>query len=105
LADPSKTESEEPLLAEKLKSLDRPSVVIAGMVVAHSLKISPAAVLMVDVLGRVVAMPPGSVKILTHPRISDAELDEMEEREALDIMVREERTEEEMMAYLRKREG
>lgn len=94
---------EEELTAEKLCSLDKPSVYVAGMVVAKMLQKMPMAVLMVDVLGRVVVMPPESVQVLHRPKLLDADLDALSEEEAITVMLKEERTEEEIVAYLKRR--
>jgi hypothetical protein len=96
-------EKEEVLLADRLCSGDRPSVYITGMVVAHAIRANKMAILMVDVLGRVVAMPPESVKILAKPLLSNTELNALSEDEAIALMVSEARDETDILTYLKTR--
>lgn len=97
-------EKDEILTVDRLCSGDRPSAYVAGMVVAHALKKGKAAVLMVNALGRVVLMPPESVKILAQPKLQDSELNELEEEAALQLLLQENRPDEEIVEYLKRRE-
>jgi hypothetical protein len=96
-------ESEEDLVLDKLASGDRPALYAAGMVAAHSLKESGVAVLMLDVLGRVHLVPKQFVEIKRKPKLSDEELHALSEDEALALLVKQEETEESILAYLRRR--
>jgi hypothetical protein len=92
--------AEEVLLADPLCSGDRPSVLAAGMTLAHALRKGKVAVFMVDALGQVVLMPPDSVAVLRHPFVTDQDLDAMGEDEAIALMVSEERRDEDIVKYL-----
>ena len=100
-------EKEEEIVLDRLCSGDRPSIIAMGMSIAHSLKVTKPsiAVIMVDVLGRVVLMPPGSIKILTTPKLTDDDLDGFDGDRAIEIMVKEERLEEDIISYLRNRKA
>jgi len=91
------------LMADLLCSGDRPSVYAAGMTVAHALRASGISILAVDALGRVVIVPPSSVSVTRPVRVPDPDLDALEEGEAIRVMVSEGRSEDEMMAYLKRR--
>ncbi len=93
-------EKEEELTKDRLCSWDRPSVLMAGMAVATALQKVDAAVFMVDVLGRVQLMSPGSIQVLHRPRLRDAELDLYSEEQAIQWMVLEGRKDGEMRDYL-----
>lgn len=94
---------EEELLLDKLASGDRPSIVAAGIVAGQALKEHGVAVLMTDVLGRVHIMPASWVSVKQRPRLSDAELDALEEDEALQLMAKQGDDEGVILAYLRRR--
>ena len=96
-------EAEEVLLADRLCTGDKPSTYITGMMIAHAIRTSNMAIIMVDVLGRVVLMPPESVKILQRPLIPDTDLDSFEEDKAIEIMDREGRSDEAIIKYLKNR--
>lgn len=98
-------ERDEVLLADRLCSGDRPSVFIAGMAIAQALKKNKLAVMAINALGQVVIMPPGSIKVLAKPRVKDSDLNELDEDAAIQVMIQEERSEEEMVAYLKTREA
>lgn len=95
--------AEEILLADKLCSGDRPSVVAAGMTLAQALRKSRIAVFMIDALGQVALMPPNSVHVLSKPLVTVQDLDAMPEDEAIALMVTEGRSEEGIMEYLSSR--
>lgn len=95
---------DEELTADRLMSGDRPSIFIAGMAVAQAMRKSKTVVLMMNVLGKVVLMPPEAIKVLAQPRVSDAELNDLGEDEALQVMLQEGRPENEMVEYLKRRE-
>lgn len=97
-------EVEEPLLVDRLCSGDRPSVLVAGMVVAEALRRGKIAVLMADSLGRVQVMPPDSIQVLRGPRLLDEDLHKLSEEGAIQTMVDEGRTDVEMTEYLRRRD-
>lgn len=92
------------LLVDRLCSGDRPSVYAAGMVVAQSLKTHGVSILVGDALGRVVVLSPAAVSITSPPRVPDSDLNSLSEEESLSVMVLEGRTDDEMVAYLRRRE-
>jgi hypothetical protein len=94
---------EEDLLLDKLASGDRPSVYAAGLVAARALKETGIAVLMTDVLGRVHLLPDAVIEVKRRPQVTDSELNQMSEDDALQILVRQNETEETIMAYLKRR--
>jgi len=96
-------EDGEPLSVDKLCSADRPSIYAAGIAVAHCLKKGDFAVLGKDALGRVIIMPPSTYEIKAKCVVPDSDLDLLPEEKALEVMVREERSEEAMLAYLQRR--
>jgi hypothetical protein len=75
----------------------------AGMAVAGSLTVDKVSVLAVDALGRVVVIRPTDYKILSIPRVSDNDLDQLTEDESIAVMVKEGREELEMLSYLGRR--
>jgi hypothetical protein len=95
--------AEEQLVLDKLAAGDRPSIYIAGVVAAEALKKFGMAVLMTDVLGRVHLVPNAAVKVLKKPRLSEDELNDLEESEAINIMLKQEDTEDSVIAYLHRR--
>jgi len=95
--------ADEILLADKLCSGDRPSVLAAGMTLAQALRKSRIAVFMIDALGQVALMPPSSIHVLSKPLVTDEDLDAMEEDEAIALMVSEGRSEDGIMKYLSSR--
>jgi hypothetical protein len=95
--------AEEVLLSDRLCSGDRPSVVAAGMTLAHALRKGKVAVFMVDALGQVVLMPPASVQVLSPPLVTTQDLDALPEDEAIALMVQEERAEADILKYLSSR--
>lgn len=97
--------AEEILLADRLCSGDRPSVMVAGMTLAHALRKGKVAVFMVDALGQVVLMPSESIKVLVQPHVTTQDLDAMPEDEAIALMVSENRTESDIMNYLSSRKA
>lgn len=94
---------EEDLLLDKLVTGDRPSVYAAGLVCARALKEVGVAVLMADVLGRVHLLPGEVIEIKRRPQIGDQELHQMSEDVALQVLVKQNETEETIMAYLKRR--
>src|SRR4051812_25760147 len=78
---------DEELEVEKLTSGDRPSILMFGLVGAQAIRSSKMAVFMVDALGRVRIMPTGAVKVLIPPKISDEDLDRLEEDQAIQVKV------------------
>lgn len=61
------------------------------------------AVFMVDVLGRVHLMPPSSIQVIHKPRVTEEELDAFTEDEAIQILVQQGDSEEEILRYLARR--
>jgi len=97
--------AEEILLADKLCSGDRPSVIAAGMTLANALRKAGVAVFMIDALGQVALMPPNSIHVLSKPLVTPEDLDAMSEDEAIALMVSEGRSEEGIMSYLSSRQA
>lgn len=58
---------------------------------------------MLDVLGRVHLVPPQFVEVLRKPRLSDDELNALDENEALGLLVKQGEDEESIIAYVRRR--
>jgi hypothetical protein len=96
-------QEDRPLLIDKLCSGDRPSILVAGMAVAHEIAASGVSVLAADAIGRLVPVSPSDYKILRMPRIPFEDLDKMTEDEAIQIMVKENREEAEIISYLAQR--
>jgi hypothetical protein len=95
---------EEILLVDKLCSGDRPSIYVAGMLVAHALQKGKFAVFTQNVLGEVVMLPSSIVKV-SHPvaLLVDEALDKYAEDEALTLMIKEGRHEDDILAYIERR--
>jgi 2-phosphoglycerate kinase len=100
---PDKTAVEEPLLLERLAEGHRPSIVMLGMVGAQALKAYGTAVLMTDLLGRVYLMPSDSVRVLTRPRVSEEDLDALEESDAIRVLCDQGDSEDAILEYLKRR--
>jgi hypothetical protein len=98
-------ERDEVLTLDRLASGDRPSVFIAGMALGQALQKTKVAVFAINALGHVVLMPPGSIKVLSKPKVKDEELHSLSEDDALQVMLKEERSEAEIIEYLKKREA
>lgn len=97
------SEIEEELTIERLVSGDRPSLYMLGMVGAQSIRETKMAVFMVDVLGRVRIMPPEAVEVRIPPKVSDDDLNQLSEDEAIRVKVAEGEDEEEILKYLKRR--
>ncbi len=93
----------EVLVMDKLCSGDRPSIFIAGMLVAHALKKGNLAVITTDILGRVIVLPPAAVKLSGPVLLSDKDLDGFEEDVAIGIMTTEGRNEDDILSYIKRR--
>lgn len=98
-------EIEEDLMLDRVSSGDKPSILALGMAAGQSLKMAKMAVLMVDVKGRVRLMPLDSVKVLHPPRLDDEELHEMEEEEAIEVMVAQGDPEPTILEYITRRKA
>ena len=96
-------EQEEDLVLDKLVSGDRPSLYAAGMVAAQSLKEVGIAVFMLDVLGRVHLVPPQFVEVARKPRLKDDELHELAEDEAMALLIKQQDSEDSILAYMARR--
>lgn len=91
------------LTVDRLVSGDRPSVFFLGMVGAHAIRKDQMAVFMVDVLGRVHLMPPSAVRVLAKPRVKEEELTALTEDEAIQVLIKQGDSEEEILKYLARR--
>jgi hypothetical protein len=96
-------EVEQELTVEKLTTGDKPSLFMFGMVGAQSIRKTKMAVFMVDVLGRVRIMPPEAVQVLIPPRVSNEDLAQLSEEQAIEVKLAEGASEEEIIEYLRRR--
>ena len=94
---------EEDLLLEKLSVGDRPSIYAAGLVCARSLKENGIAVLMTDVLGRVHLLPGEVVEVKRRPKVTDEELNQIPEDDALRLLVLQGESEDAVIEYLKRR--
>jgi len=92
-------------MAETLTSGDHPACLAVGIYAAKSIRLTGAAIFMVDVLGRVRIMPKEAIQILARPRIEDSELDTMSEEVAIDTMVTQGDSEDTIVTYLKGRKG
>lgn len=88
---------------DSLVTGDRPSILYFGMVGAHAIRKDEMAVFMVDALGRVCLMPPTAVQVIERPRISDAELNQMEEDAAINVLIKQGESDNNIMQYLVRR--
>lgn len=95
---------EQELVLDKLTSGDRPSIYAVGVVASEALKRSGMAVFMTDVIGRVHLVPNAAVQIHKKPRLTDEELDSLEESDAINLLMKQEDGEEEIVSYLRRRD-
>lgn len=95
----------EELTVDKLLSFDKAAIFVTGLTVAHALKQSKTNIvaLTVDCLGKVVLLPEDAVSVSKIPVVSDQDLDGFPEDEAINIMVLENRSDEEMVRYLKTR--
>lgn len=91
------------LTAERLVSGDQPSVLAAGIYAAASFRKIGMVVMMADALGRIHTMPAEAIQVLERPRVKDDELDLMDEDTAIETMVKQEDSEEFILAYLKRR--
>jgi hypothetical protein len=96
-------EEQEDLLLDKLIAGDRPATYAAGLVCARALKEEGIAVLMPDVLGRIHLLPMEVLEIKRRPRIPDEELHRMPEDLALQVLVKQEESEDAIVEYLKRR--
>jgi acetyl esterase/lipase len=95
--------NDAPLDLDRLVSGDRPSLYVAGMAAAQSLRESGIAVFMVDVLGRVHLLPASFIKVQKKPRLEDEELHRRPEEEALRLLMAQGDDESTIIAYLARR--
>ncbi len=101
----SQEQREEELTLDKVSSGDRPSLYALGLAVSAALKSSKMAVVMVDVFGRVRLMPNESVAVQHVPRIEDEELHQYTEEAALEILVQQGDSEEQILEYIARRKA
>lgn len=94
---------EQTIEFDKLVSLDKPSVLALGLYGAESIRRSRMAIFMVDVLGRVQLMSPSAVQVLVPPRLSDEELDGLEEDRAIEFMAAQGDSDDKVIEYLKGR--
>lgn len=99
------SEVQEELTLEKVSSGDRPSIYALGLATAQALKISSKAVVMLDALGRVCLMPEDSIQVLRGPKLTDEDLQQFQEEDAISLLVKQGSTDEEIMHYLARRNG
>jgi hypothetical protein len=88
-----------------LETGDRPSLFALGLWGMQSLKHARMAVFAVDVLGRIQLLPPEAVQVLTKPRVEDELLDTLPVEDAINVMVKQEDTEEKILEYLSNRKA
>lgn len=96
-------EIEQSLRADKLCTGDRPSIIAAGMAVAHMIKEAGCCLMAVDAMGRVVVCPQSSFSLIAKPKVSESDLNGLSEEDAIGVMVREGRSDEEILSYLKTR--
>jgi hypothetical protein len=95
--------AEEHLVLDKLASGDRPAICAAGLIAAEALKKYGMAVFMIDVLGRVHIVPNAAIQVLKKPRLSEDELNLLDETEAINLLLKQGDSEDEVVAYLHRR--
>ncbi len=91
------------ITVDRLVTGDRPSILYFGMVGAHAIRKDEMAVFMVDALGRVCLMPPTAIQVIERPRISDAELNQMSEDAAINVLIKQGEDDNSIMQYLVRR--
>lgn len=91
------------MTVDRLVTGDKPSILFFGMVGAHAIRKDSIAVFMVDVLGRVHLMPTSSIKVLQKPKVSYEDLNGFTEDSAIQILLKQGDSEEEIMQYLARR--
>ena len=96
-------EREEELSFDKVCSGDKPSLYALGLAVSAMLRGAKHAVVMVDALGRVVLMPEDSISVLRTPRLSDEELHAYPQEAALQLLILQGDTEDQIVEYLGRR--
>lgn len=89
------------LLAEDLCSGDRQAITVAGIAVSQSIKAQGYCLLSTDSLGRVVLCK--LKEELRVPRVKDEDLDKVDEQSAITAMVKEGRSEQDIIHYLSRR--
>jgi hypothetical protein len=94
---------ESVITLDKLISGDRDAIYGVGIFAATALKTFGFAAIAPDVLGRMHVLGPEHVHVLSRPRILDHELDELDEEEAINIMIAQEDSEQSIMQYLKRR--
>lgn len=98
-------EIEEELTIDKVASGDRPSLFVLGLAASQALKQTKCAVLMVDMLGRVRLMPTDSIKVVSTPRIDDSDLHHLSEDDAINILILQGDSEDQILSYLYRRKS
>lgn len=88
---------------DQLTTGDKPSIYFFGLVGAHAIRKDEMAVFMTDVLGRVVLMPPSAIKVINKPKVLDVDLDKYPEETAIQIMMKQGNSDEEILKYLTRR--
>lgn len=96
-------QDDKELTVDSLVTGDRPSIMFFGIVGAHAIRKDNMAIFMVDALGRIQVMPPSSIKVLTPPRITDEELNTFAEEQAIQILLKQGDSEEQITQYLYRR--
>jgi hypothetical protein len=96
---------EQALTVANLVTGDRASAYITGLLVANAFKESKIVVLGQNVLGQVVLINPNQVHIEGSVLLPDAVLNGFDEETAMALMVKEGRNEDDIIEYLKRREG
>lgn len=99
------TPREKELHLQDLLFPDQSVVAALGLTVIEALKQWKQAVLVVDVLGRVQILRPDAVTITSPPKVQTAELDQMDEEMAIQVMLAQNDPESAIVAYLQAREA
>ena len=97
-------EKEEVLLADRLCSGDKPSICAVGMVVAQALKKSKLVTLAVNPLGEVVVVSPDAVTLKPGPMMGDGYYHNLDEEQAIHLLMLEGVSEEGIVEYLKRRD-
>lgn len=95
---------QESLSLELAVSGDVPSLLALGRAAAHCMARTGYVVMGADALGIVHLLDPVVIQAPHRPRVSDLDLHQMEEGSAISLMVDEGRSEDEIVAYLKRRD-
>lgn len=90
---------------DSLAAGDRAAITTLGITGAEALKKWGTVVMMLDAFGRVRLMAPEVVQVLAKPRLDVAELDELDEADAIRALAFQGESDEDIAQYLHQRDA